>query len=170
MFWKLVARVASLPRVADWLIRRAQRTPYSNIEHHGSLYMERFWLFNPQTDSQKIKYRWLPSIRVNHICRPDIGRDLHDHPFNSRTIILKGDYWEQRLVEQELGGLLERYSMHHRKTGDTATVSDKTFHRVTKVSDGGVWTIFISDERHQDWGFLVNGVKVQRRAYAGYKK
>lgn len=30
--WKLIARVTARPAVADWLIRRSRRTPYSPIQ------------------------------------------------------------------------------------------------------------------------------------------
>lgn len=163
MFWKLIARLASTPCVADWLIHRCKKTPYLHIFHKGDLYMGRWWLFNPQTADTPLKYKWLPvSIRLHHICQPDAGRDLHDHPFDARTIILKGEYKEIRDVHGS-------YVDYVRKTGDTATITIGEFHRITKISEGGVWTVFITGPRKNNWGFLVNGKKVLSRLYRGYK-
>lgn len=48
MLMNFVARILARPTVADWLIKRAHCTPYSHIKGaDGSIYMERYWLFNP---------------------------------------------------------------------------------------------------------------------------
>lgn len=99
----LLARTLARPAVADWLIRRAQRTPYSPIISEGELYMERFWLFNPYPDSgasgaDRKPWRFPISIRIHHIVLPDQDRHLHDHPWNARTFILRGWYREVRPV------------------------------------------------------------------------
>lgn len=163
MFWKLVARVASLPRVADWLIRRAQRTPYTHIYHPRGLYMGRWWLFNPYPGpEEKRKNRFPISIRVHHICLPDDARDLHDHPWNARTIILKGGYNERRLMPD---GTQQQF---WRRPGDTAKIKFGEYHTISSLVPGGAWTLFITGKYRGTWGFLVNGIKVQWRKYKGY--
>ncbi len=166
LFWTPIAWLASRPAVTDWLIRRAQRTPYSHIydpKGSGEIYMERYWLFNPyptETSGRKGKaWDWLPSIRLHHIMRPDSDRNMHDHPWNARTIILRGFYFEKR----ETGGL------RMMAQGDTAHIGFGEYHKITNVCDDGPWTLFITWKYRGTWGFLVDGVKIPWRTYLGVK-
>lgn len=179
LFWRLVAKLLARPAVAAWLIARAQRTPYLHIMSADgqTMYKGRWWLFNPYSrDTHKPALWWCPwSFRIHHIMRPDEDRDLHDHPWNARTIILRGWYTEQRLVkvaEQLLASL--GYSTSDqvtefidRRTGHTARLNHGEYHRIDQISPGGVYTLFITSKWRGDWGFLVNGVKVPWRTYTG---
>lgn len=150
-FWLLVASVASAPVVADWLIRRAAKTPH----YHLPGYMDRWWLL-----------RLGPlNVRIHHIKRKDLDRHMHDHPWRfARTIILRGGYWEKRKVGD---GTLEVL----RSEGDTALLRRGQYHAITQVPEGGVWTMFFTwhrvDELSEDgdWGFLENGAHVPWRVY-----
>ncbi|EJL87723.1 hypothetical protein PMI15_00882, partial [Polaromonas sp. CF318] len=55
--WNIIAAIVSRPRVVDALIKRAQRTPYSNITSSDGqdVYMYRYWLFNPYSEDSGIK-------------------------------------------------------------------------------------------------------------------
>jgi hypothetical protein len=161
IIWRIIACIASQPAVANWLIKRAQRTPYLHINQRGAeneLYMGRWWLFNPyDNDTRKTKYRWCPiSIRIHHICQPDRDPHLHDHPWNARTIILRGAYLEDRMSRE-----------HLRVPGDTARLMFGEYHRIAQISDGGVWTLFITGRYRGSWGFRVDGKKVPWREYLG---
>jgi hypothetical protein len=165
LFWRLVAKLLARPAIAAWLIARAKRTPYLHImsADGAEMYMGRWWLFNPYSrETHKPALWWFPwSFRIHHIMRPDEDRDLHDHPWNARTIILRGFYKEQR-----------RHSGHGdidywREPGDTARLKHGEYHRIDEVSPGGVITLFITSKWRGDWGFLVNGVKVPWRTYTG---
>lgn len=165
LLWTLIAPLCALPPVRDWLIRRAQRTPYTHIASaDGSdVYMYRWWLFNPFDGSGSGAtylrlHKWLPvSIRVHRIMRPDRDRHLHDHPWNARTIILKGGYVEERADDW----------IRYHTAGDTARIRHGEYHRIAEVSEGGVWTLFITYRYRGTWGFLVDGKKVPWREYAG---
>ena len=185
--WGLIARVLARPAVANWLINRAKRRPYSPIVKNGDLYMERWWLFNPYPDtggSGKDRPRWqFPiSIRIHHIVLPDQDRHLHDHPWNARTVILRGRYVEERraadCVEYRtaVAALTKQFGAGNfgmltetieRPVGSTATLAFGEYHRITEVSPGGVYTMFITGPYRGTWGFLVDGVKVQWRKYLG---
>jgi hypothetical protein len=102
---------------------------------------------------------WLPSIRVHHILRADTARHLHDHPWNARTIILKGWYRERRL-EQD-GTISEEF----RTRGQTQRILYGQYHSIDEVSDGGVYTLFFTWKYCGNWGFLVDGKKVPWREY-----
>lgn len=179
IFWRLVAKLLARPAVADWLIARAKRTPYLHImsADGAEMYMGRWWLFNPYSrETHKPALWWCPwSFRIHHIMRPDEDRDLHDHPWNARTIILRGCYTEQRLLDHEdpaLFGLnvpanAQATEYIDRQPGDTAQLLHGEYHRIDKVFHEGVVTLFITSKWRGDWGFLVNGVKVPWRTYTG---
>lgn len=176
MFWRPLARSLARPAVADRLIAYAMRTPYMHLPSDDDpSYMARYWVFNPY-DRQTNVPRWVPlipfSIRVHHIKRADSERHFHDHPWNARTIILRGSYLEERPLDGCVlrawdrdqgwrdGGIPER-----RTRGDTARLGFEQYHRITAVSEGGAWTLFISWRWRGVWGFLVDGVKVPWREY-----
>lgn len=157
MFQKL-ARYLAQPHVVDWLLCRTFRTPYSHIKSAdgATVYMWRYWLFNPYKAGTSGKGAWFPlSIRLHHICLPDVGRDLHDHPWNARTFILKGWYVEHR----------EDGRAHLRPAGTTTTLRHGEFHRITEVSPGGCVTLFVTFRYKGPWGFKVNGFKIPHTVY-----
>ncbi len=168
LLWWLFAKVVATPFIADWLIQRAMRTPYVHL--HG--YMNRYWLFNgyeyiPGQDESgydKRKYKWLPSVRIHHILREDLGRDMHDHPWDARTIILKGWYEETRMCHY-LGDGMVLGQCHARLAGDTASLKLGEFHEITSVSEDGVWTMFFTWKYQGPWGFFVDGVKIPWKKY-----
>jgi hypothetical protein len=153
--WRIVAFVCSQPIIMRRLIARARRTPYSHLPS----YMDRFWLFNAYGPNCRA---WLPSIRIHHILREDYDRHPHDHPWEWRTIVLRGWYWEHRLAFRDVPGM---FSVHFRPPGSTAAMSLGEFHRISRVSPGGAWTMFITWGRPQSWGFYVDGKKIDRRDY-----
>lgn len=175
LLWRFVAFVVSRGLVSAWLIRRAHRTPYSELPG----YMWRGWLFNAyeDQDGRPLAHReWLPSVRVHHIKRPDLDRHYHDHPWSARTCLMLGWYDEERHADtrgpvpadavgsfQVEGKLCHAF---HRARGYTGRLEVGMFHRISKVSEGGVWTLFITYGKQHSWGFSVNGVKVPSRLYA----
>ncbi|RMV72186.1 hypothetical protein ALP05_03992 [Pseudomonas caricapapayae] len=172
LFWRLLAKVLARPAIAAWLITRAQRTPYLHIRSADGqeVCMGRWWLFSPYDKETRVRrFIWSPwSVRIHHIKRADADRDLHDRPWNARTIILRGNYTEQRLIEHsEPAALATEYIT--RRPGDTAQLSFGEYHRIDEVSEDGVYTLFISGPYQGTWGFLVNGAKVAWRDYTGEK-
>lgn len=157
LLWGAIASIVSRPRVANWLIRRAQRTPYYPIASRdgADVYMDRWWLLNPY--SEQVPARWpLPSIRIHHIMRPDNAPHQHDHPWNARTVILRGWYHEVRQ---------DRFYV--RAQGYTGRLLFGEYHHISEVSPGGVWTLFFTWRKRGTWGFNVDGVKVPWRTYLG---
>ena len=152
--WYVLAKVLATRPMYSLLWRLARGNPHQHIysADGGSLYMGRWWLFNPLG-----KYPWLPSIRMHHIKRPDLDRHLHDHPWTFRTIVLKGGYWEQR----------EGRSLRLLWAGDTASLPFGEFHRIAAVlpPQDGAWTLFITWRKRGSWGFKVEGEFVPHREY-----
>ena len=174
--WRAIARIVSKPRIADAIIRYAKLTPYCHLPSDDCpTYMERYWVFNPY-DRVTNKPRFSPlipvSIRVHHIIREDFERALHDHPWNARTIILKGWYIEKRF-NPEFESMLPASPSNPefvaviRRPGDTARLRFGEFHTIVQLSDDDTYTLFFSWKWRGVWGFLVDGVKVPWRKYLG---
>ena len=175
-FWRFAAYFIAKPGISAWLVDKSQATPYSHITSADgqSRYMGRWWLFNPygkdaNGEPTPARIKWLPSIRVHHICRPDHDRHLHDHPWNARTIILKGWYRELRLFKFSEAYPPAELELE-RKAGYTGRLLFGEYHRITEVSPGGVWTLFFTWKKLGKWGFLKDGVKVYWRTYLGLDK
>ena len=173
-FWRAVAYFAAKPDIANWLVHKSRATPYTDITSADGqdLYMGRCWLFNAYSkdangDPGPARIKWLPSIRIHHICRPYHDRHLHDHPWNARTIILRGWYREIRMVAYPESGSPMVEVDFPRPTGYTGRLLFGEYHRITEVSPGGVWTLFITWKKRGRWGFLKDGVKVYWRTYLG---
>lgn len=187
LLWRAVARLVSRPRVSAWIIARAQRTPYGPImTRDGSrLYMDRWWLFNPYSkdaagNAGPARWAWLPSVRVHHIVMPDDDDHLHSHPWQARTIVLRGWYVEERpwLARGELAPPMPlastiRYPRddirvrHARRRGYTGPVRYEQWHRITEVPADGVYTLWFTWKYMGTWGFLVDGKMVPWREYLG---
>jgi hypothetical protein len=144
--WEIIAWLISRPVVSRRIIARAERHPDSNIDG----YMNRGWVFNPYNRETRIsKYPWFSfSARVHNILRADTTRHPHDHPWNARTIILRGGYLEHK-----------EGAFRYRKPGDTARINFGEYHTIVSV-EPGTFTLFIMGRYRGVWGFLVDGVKV----------
>lgn len=160
LLWRVAAFVISRRPIARAIIRRAKRTPYFHLDG----YMNRWWVFNGYSEDAALREagrekskRWprLPSIRVHHILRADDSGHPHDHPWNARTIILDGWYLEQRVGEPD----------RMMRRGSTGPILFEKFHHIEQVSEGGVYTLFITGAYGGGWGFLVDGTKVPWREY-----
>jgi hypothetical protein len=159
ILWRAFARFVSCEPVANYLIKRAKRTPYFPLKDRatGSTYMERYHLFNPPDPVTKEKrFPGLPWVRIHWIRRRDMERDKHNHPADARTIVMKGWYVEDREDRS-----------HVRLAGDTATIDANVFHSIRLVSSGGVWTMFFFWDWKQVWGFKTIGGFVPWRKYLG---
>lgn len=172
MLWYLIAWIVSREPVAKWLVKRAMRTPYTHIAHDGSTYMERYWLFNSYErgpeKQERSKYTWFPwNIRIHWIRRADMADHLHDHPWDARTIILRGWYTEYRL-DKNVPDWFDDWQKHTeylRSRGCTAKIGFGEYHHINQVAPQGAWTLFITGPYKGTWGFLVDGVKKPWREY-----
>jgi len=155
--WNYIAQfIARRPWLVDAIIHQAQKRPY----RHLMGYMGRWYLLpgGPAAEEASKWLRWLPvAIRVHHIQTADSGRDLHDHPFDFRTVILRGGY-----VEEDLAGDVRGYI-----AGDTYFSPAERFHRISGVARGGAWTMVFIFSRRNQWGFLTEDGKVGHREYLG---
>ncbi|MHB8602221.1 MAG: hypothetical protein ACYC9R_06250 [Nitrosotalea sp.] len=133
-----------LKNFKNFLIRYAKKTPYFHLDE----YMERYWLLKPNWYTLGI------GVRLHIILRSDKGRDLHDHPWWFISWLLEGSY-----TEIDLNG-------HHIiKEGSIRTHTTEYFHRLVVNENHRVVSLFIMGPRKQEWGFLVNSIKVPWKQY-----
>jgi hypothetical protein len=177
-WWTILAKFLALPAVRALLIWYAKRYPYFHlVGEDGSVYMERYWLFNRDIDWKGTKrfphIRF--SIRVHKILRADLDRWYHNHPGRFRTFILQNWYNEQRpmgFMSEAMGQLDD--PVFHRPQGSTTTLDEDEYHSVVAVHPEGVWTLFVMWEpvyrKPGSWGFLVEGKYVPWRQYLRSKE
>lgn len=99
------------------------------------------------------------NVYLHRFVGADQGRDLHDHPWWSATIVLKGSYRELFI---EPG---DEYPYHQMVKWMTIR-RPETAHRILQP-EVPTWTLFITGPRVREWGFhTVNGW-VNWRRYLG---
>jgi hypothetical protein len=109
-----------------------RRPPDFVIGSADSPYMLRWWIIP--------RNRWF-NIYLHKIVRDDDDRALHDHPWPSLSIVLRGGYVETTPAGKrtfKAGSLIYRSSTYR--------------HRL-EILDGACWTLFLTGPRVRDWGF-----------------
>lgn len=144
----------------DRLIARVTRRPPDFvIGGPDRPYLRRWWLTpwsrwgrdNPTTRLQRIGSalaRLLPSAYLHQFLRSDDDRALHDHPWSSLSILLRGYYVEHTIAA---GGI-----RHERLlvTGDwRLRLSGRLAHRVELPHGEPCWTLFVIGPKYRAWGF-----------------
>jgi len=76
--------------------------------------------------------------------------ELHDHPWNYRTLVIKGGYWETTPTGKYWRGV-----GHFRKC------EAESFHRVEVEPGVACWTIFMPGKQRRNWGFDAQGTWVR---------
>ena len=81
--------------------------------------------------------------------------DLHDHPWNYRTLILAGGYWEYTKDDKKWHG-----------PGSYIYSDASRFHRI-ELDDNipYCWTLFIPGKQQREWGFKVNDKWIHNKEY-----
>lgn len=140
------------------LIELAKKTPYFHLDG----YMERYWL-KPFNADDPI------NIRIHHLLSSDSDRALHDHPWPSTSIILKGGYWEIMPELENQDPKLDQvlYSKVWRKPGDVIHRKATSRHRIMIEPNNQepVWSMFIMGPYEQTWGFYTPEGKVYWREF-----
>lgn len=121
--------------IIDSFLGRLKQVTYSG--RYGP-YMTRYELLNLG--------KRLVRVKLNYFHRGDEDVELHSHPWEwAISIILKGGYWEERLVGNQLE--IRRFS-----PGDINLFLSNTFHRVIKAE--GTWSLFITGPERGTWYFM----------------
>lgn len=104
-------------------------------------------IIGPTQRPLMIRYFILPknkyfNIYLHKLCRPDSDRDLHDHPWWSLAIVLRGYY-----KEEGPGGF------YFYNAGNFKFRRATYKHRIDFVSYQ-CWTLFITGPVVRKWGFI----------------
>jgi hypothetical protein len=113
------------------------------------------------------------AVRLHCIMASDHDRDLHNHPFDYTTLILRGGYVENyRNVApwgdpsdpeaDELGPTFCRLTL----PGNLYTGRRRTYHRIA-VLPSPTWTLFMMRPTNHEWGFLTDDGYVNSHEYFG---
>lgn len=120
-------------------------------------YLERYYLlFTERT--------WFPfNIFIHKFLKGD-NSDLHDHPWNYFTLIIKGGYyeWKPEPDGRVLREWLTAGNFRYRKA--------TSLHRIELQEGVTPWTLFIAFRQRRDWGFIDDGHWVQNEKYLAKKK
>ena len=136
-------------KVMEYLERRR----VINVREDNEPYLERYYIFLKNRKSFPF------NVFIHRFLKSDPD-DLHDHPWEFRTIILKGGYWEYT----EKGKFW-------RAPGTYRYAPANTFHRVELDKDiPYCWTLFIPSVRSRDWGFKTVKGWIQHEEYFKMKK
>lgn len=126
---------ASLSKKNKWAIYRSHL-----VESDGSVYMKR-WIF------QTPRF----GIRLHKICQSDSGRDLHDHPFDFTSVILRGGYVETR-DRLAISGVARVRTKRRYGPGSVVRRSATDIHRLEL--DRPAWTLVFAGPYRRNWGFV----------------
>lgn len=113
-----------------WSLLKRHRIPRT-----GDVYLDRFTIVGTP----------LFSIKFHRIYRPDRQRDLHDHPWNFHSFIVKGYYLE--ILEGNSTPQERKWYSYHKA---------EDFHRIERVSRSPIWTLVFCGKRRRDWGFKIS--------------
>lgn len=145
--------------IGDWLIARSLKTPFVHLPG----YMNRYWL---------LPYGWLFkgksmldwAVRVHEILRSDEDT-YHDHPWPYISVILRGGYFEVVPVFDK-SGLYVGSKCKWYGPGSVLFRKAKSWHWLQVPGGETVWTLFITFNWQQKWGFMVQpSYKVRHENY-----
>lgn len=130
--------------LAAWLYERlalgaaTARAPDLIVGSRERPYLMRWWLIprNP-----------VFNVYLHLFLRSDDDRALHDHPWWSVSLMLRGTLREHTI---DAGGVHRRRLIH---AGNVRVRSSRFAHRLELITPQPAWTIFITGPVMREWGF-----------------
>ena len=106
---------------------------------------------------------WSPwgSVYLHHITNSDLDIDPHDHPWDFRSLILKGSYSEESRYPKD------DYKRSHVNIFKPGMVNKKKTTEVHKLTlkSKSVWTLVFVGKRKHDWGYQTANGWVHHKEY-----
>tara|TARA_B110000977_G_C11062515_1_gene486523 strand:+ start:638 stop:1087 length:450 start_codon:yes stop_codon:yes gene_type:complete len=131
-------------KVMEYLGRRR----IINDREDNEPYLERYYVF--LKDRKNFPF----NVFIHKFLKSDPD-DLHNHPWEYRTLILAGGYWEHR-----------EEGTYWRRPGSYIYTPQNIFHRVELDKNiPYCWTLFIPSVNISNWGFKTPKGLVQRDEY-----
>lgn len=128
-------------------------------------------------------WKWWPFAKrlyLHIFFRPDLDRQMHDHPFPFRSIILWGGYLEEYAVPRSHGKGFEldyidgRFEMCrravHRKWLSSHSVPAEHRHRIISLDKTPTVTLVIRSEKVREWGFYREGQGYQHPKFVPWQQ
>lgn len=130
-----------IKELAKRLVRPFWREPDFFIGGKDNPYLLRWWV---------IPRNRFFNVYLHKFLRDDDDRALHDHPWLSLSVILRGGYIEHTATE-----------VRRREAGSVVFRRAKHAHRIELLREGfclartvvPAWTLFITGPRIREWGF-----------------
>lgn len=106
---------------------------------------------------------WSPwgSVYLHNITNSDLDIDPHDHPWNFRSLILKGSYSE---VSRYPRDAYKAVYVNVFKPGMVNTKKTTDCHKLTLLTPS-VWTLVFAGKRKHDWGYQTATGWVHHKEY-----
>jgi len=141
----------------SWFLRLLEKLGRKRIIYDrvtGEPYLERYYLlFKERT--------WFPFNIFLHKFLASDPSDLHDHPWNYCTFILKGGYFEWK-PEPDGRVLREWFTRGHFRYRKATSK-----HRIELMEGVETWTLFIPFRHKRRWGFWPDNKFIDAEEYAG---
>jgi hypothetical protein len=106
---------------------------------------------------QILKTPWF-SIYIHGIYAADQDKHLHNHPWDYKSIVLKGSY-----IEETPTGL------NTLEPGSYTNRDGSGYHKIKELITPKVYTLFFVTPVKRDWGYLVNGEYMFHEEYRKLK-
>ena len=104
-----------------------------------------------------LKTPWF-SIWIHGIYAADEDKHLHNHPWDFKSIVLKGAY-----IEKTEKGIVRQ------TPGKFNSRNGNDFHKILRLVTPVVYTLFIVTPVKREWGYLVDGQFIQHEEYRKLK-
>lgn len=109
---------------------------------------------------------------IHSIHREDRDRHPHDHPWEEAVfLVVDGGYTDERWFFDETApvGQQWRFTRTLLLPGDVNYLRSTDYHRALEVRSNTL-TIGVVSARVQDWGFMVDGVKIPHEQYRSLRQ
>ena len=137
----------------NWLDRLGRKRIVMDRQDNEP-YLERYYLF------LKDRKHFPFNIFLHHFLKSDPD-DVHDHPWNYCTLIVKGGYWEWLPQFNNKGQKIGEISVW-RGAGHFRRCRAESYHRIELDPDVECWTLFMPGIQRRNWGFLVRKGREQK--------
>lgn len=109
----------------------------------GQPYLERYMVARWGKNGEK-------TLFLHRFLDSDSDRGIHDHPWDSKSFILAGGYWEKRLITQNF---VDKVIIRDIKPFSFNIIGKNDFHQIILKEKTPAWTLFYHGTRVKHWGF-----------------
>lgn len=114
------------------------------------------------------RYRLLQTpwfaIYIHRICKSDMDKDPHCHPWNFTSVILEGAYQEQSWYPPNF----DKMKIQSYYSGDVIEHKAEDAHKLTLISPE-VWTLVFVSGRERVWGYQTSAGWIDFETYRKLK-